>query len=103
MAINVQRERLRAKMSVLELANEVGVTDTAIRDIESGRLKISILRVPALCRALDLDRGEVLREVLAAGPVKLDVSALPEATRERVAEALSMALDALAKAEEDAA
>ena len=58
---DLQRQRIRMGFSVLELAQEVGVTDTAIRDIETGKRKLPFRRVPAFCKKLDLDVDELTK------------------------------------------
>ena len=98
---DLQRQRIRMGFSVLELAQEVGVTDTAIRDIETGKRKLPFRRVPAFCKKLDLDVDELTREVLNAGPIKLDIHDYPPEHQEAIASVLSKALVAAAAAVND--
>ena len=95
MSLDIQKKRVEQGLSVVELARYLGISGTMLRDIEAGKRRIGILRLPALCGALGLDLGEAVGEALLAGPVELDLSKLPEVHQQTVARAIAKGLRAM--------
>lgn len=102
MTIDIKRDRKKAKLSVADLARELGVSDTMIRDMEAGRRNAGLRLLPRLTHAIGTDLERLTHEALASGPVELDISTFPESHGEKVAQVILGALRASLKEIEDA-
>ena len=61
----INREtRLNKKMTMKELANKVGITESAIHHYEMGVRKMSFDTFADICKALELDSGEVTKRII---------------------------------------
>jgi len=100
MTVDIGKRRVQQGLSVVELAKELGITGTMMRDIEAGRRRMGILRLPALSAALGLDLRELVAKALLAGPVELDLSKVPEDYQGDIARTIAKGLKAMAEENE---
>jgi transcriptional regulator with XRE-family HTH domain len=69
-ARNVAAERVRRKLKQEELAERLGWARSSVGHLESGRRKVTVSDLPALCRALGVDLAVLLH---GADPEDLQV------------------------------
>ena len=60
----IRETRLNKKMTMKELANKVGITESAIHHYEIGVRKMSFDTFANICKALDLDSAEVTKRII---------------------------------------
>lgn len=60
----IRETRLNKKMTMKELANKVGITESAIHHYEMGVRKMSFDTFANICKTLELDSGEVTKRII---------------------------------------